>query len=381
MRFRLVAAVLLGCLAAAAQQTLSVEQLASFLRSSVQMMKQGKMTDKEVANFLGRVKLSQRLDDRTVEEMQGFGIGPKTTQALQMLRDHSQMLAAAKPLAAVLPPKPIPPPTSEEQAAVIDDMREYALGYSKNLPDFICTQVTRRFAAAAPGTRYGGAAGGNPSWQKLDELTIRLSYFGQKEDYKLILVNSTPASQDYKNLGGSTSYGDFGSMLKEIFEPGTQARFEWDHWGTLRGQRVMAFSYHVEQSRSQWHILVKDAGLDIVPAYHGLVEVDKDSHAVLRVTLEAENMPASFPVKRAKSILDYDYQDISGRTFLLPLKGQVEMDGGDYLTLNILEFHMYRKYSAESEIKYDADTTAAPPPIPEDKTKETPDTKAPVQKK
>ena len=39
---------------------------------------------------------------------------------------------------------------------------------------------------------------------------------------------------------------------------------------------------------------------------------------------------------------------------------------------------MYRKYSAESEIKYDADTTAAPPPIPDEKTKETPDAKAPA---
>jgi hypothetical protein len=370
MRFRLLAAVFAVSLVATAQQSLSVEQLASFLRSSVSL----KQSDREVASYVSRVKLSQRLDDRAIEEMQGYGIGPKTLQALQALRDRTQALAASQPLEPPVQPRLKPPPSSEEQAAIVSDMREYALSYSRNLPDFICTQVTRRYAAARPGTRYGGPAGHSPSWQKLDELTIRLSYFGQKEDYKLILVNSTPASQDYRNLGGSTSYGDFGSMMKQIFEPATQARFEWDHWGTLRTQPVMAFAYHVEQARSQWHVVVKESGQDVVPAYHGLVYVDPQAHAILRVTLEAEGLPPAFPVKNVKEVLDYDFQEISGRNFLLPLKGEVDMDASDFLTMNILEFHMYRKYSAESEIKYDADIGAAPPPPPisDDKTKETP---------
>lgn len=379
MRFRFLAAVLALSLAATAQQTLSIEQLASFLRSSVAI----KQSDREVAVYVSKIKLSQRLDDRTIEEMRGYGIGPKTVQALEALRDRTQTLAVAKPLEAPLAPKVKPPPTSEEQAAIIDDVREYALNYSKNLPDFICTQVTRRYGALAQGSRYGGPSGGTPSWQKLDELTIRLSYFDQKEDYKLILVNSTPATQNYGQLGGATSTGDFGSMMREIFEPSTEAHFEWDHWGTLRTQPVMAFAYRVDQSRSQWHITVKDTGDHVVPAYHGLVYVDPRAHAILRVTLVADNLPADFPVKSAKEILDYDYQDISGHNFLLPLKGEVDMDSSQILTMNVLEFHMYRKYSAESEIKYDADITAAPPPIADDKTKETPalDCKDPKNKK
>jgi hypothetical protein len=375
MRFRLTAAVFAVCLVASAQQTLSVEQLASFLRSSISL----KQSDKDVASFLSKVKLTQRLDDRAIEEMQGYGIGQKTLHALEELRDRSHDLPAAQPLQPPLPPKPIPPPSSEEQAKTVDDMREYALNYSRNLPDFICTQVTRRYAAAAPGTRYGGPAGGTPSWQKLDELTIRLSYFGQKEDYKLILVNSTPASQDYRNLGGSTSYGDFGTMMKDIFEPESRASFEWDHWGTLDGKLVMAFRYDIEQSRSQWHIMVKDEHADIVPAYHGLVYVNPKTHVIMRVTLVADSLPPSFPVKSAKEILDYRYQEISGHQFLLPLQGEVDMNGGDFLTMNILEFHMYRKYTTESAISYDADITATPPPLPAQK--ETPvDCKDPKNK-
>jgi hypothetical protein len=169
-------------------------------------------------------------------------------------------------------------------------------------------------------------------------------------------------------MGGSKSFGEFGSMLREIFEPSTEARFEWDHWGTLRGKRIMAFAYHVSQSRSQYHLVVEDAKLSIITGYRGLVEVDPDTHVVMRVTTIAENIPADFPIRKAEDVLDYDYQEISGHTFLLPLKSQVLMSGGDVLTRLDEEFRLYRKYSAEAEIKYDTDPI---PPLPDDKTKET----------
>lgn len=369
MLYRLSAAVIAVCLAAMGQ-SLSVEKLIAFLHSSQKLIQEGKMTDRELAGYLSKVKLTERLDDRAIEELQGTGgIGPKTLEALHTLRDRSQALATAKLAPPEPKPVPIPPPSSQEQAAVITEVREYALNYSKTLPDFICTQVTRRFAAPAPGTKYGGAAGSEPTWYALDTLTIKLSYFEQKEDYKLILVNNTMTTQDYKTLGGSTTTGDFGSMMREIFEPATQAHFEWDHWGTLRGRRVLAFSYRVAQSRSQWHI-VYDKKLDIVPAYHGLVYVDKETHEVMRVTLEAEDIPAGFPIRRADTVLDYDYQQLSGKTFLLPLKSTTIMAASDYMTKNDEEFRVYRKYSAESDIKFDS--ADVPAPLPEEKTKETP---------
>jgi len=361
MGFRLLAAVFAVCLAATAQQRLSVEQLASFLRSSAEL----KHTDKEIAGFLAKVKLTEHLDDRAIEEIESYGIGPKTLQALHALRDQSQALAAAKPLEPPAQPTPRPPPSSGEQAAIIAEVREYALNYSKSLPDFICTQVTRRKIAEAPRTRYGGGIGSEPSWQTDNTLTIRLSYFEQKEDYKLILVNSSPTTQDYRTLGGTTSTGEFGSMLRDIFERSTGTQFAWDHWGTLRKRRVMAFAYRVAQSRSQWHINY-ERRLDIVPAYRGLVYVDPDTHVVMRVTLVAEGIPDTFPVRQAETILDYDYTEIASRQFLLPLKAQINMSADGILTRNDVEFRMYRKYSAEAEIRYDI----TPDPLPEEKTKE-----------
>jgi hypothetical protein len=368
MRLRLLAAVFAVALAATAQTPMSVAELYSFVQSSQQFIKQGKMTDRELAAFLSKSKLTERLDDRSVEQMQGLGIGPKTLEALEHLRDQSKTLTAAKPIEPPGPPEQAPPPNSVEQAAIIDHVREYALSYSRQLPDFICTQVTRRYAAPAPGTRAGGRADSEPSYQLLDTLTSRLSYFEQKEEKKLVLVNNSITAQDYKTLGGSTSSGEFGSMLKDIFERATQARFEWDHWGTLRSRLAMVFAYHVDQLHSQWHINY-DRKLDLVPAYHGLIYVDNKTHEILRVTLEAEGIPADFPVRVADTTLDYNYQDISGHTFLLPYTSRIVMSAEGYLTRNDDEFRIYRKYQVESEMKFD---DATPPPLPEDQKKEQP---------
>jgi hypothetical protein len=365
MRFRQLGALLVFCLAAAAQtQTLTLDQLMKFLTSSVEL----KMTDSDVAKFLVKTRLSERLDDVTIEKLLASGIGPKTLNALRTLRDQSESLATAKPVAAE-PKVHLPPaPNAVEQAAIMDEVREYALNYSKSLPNYLVTQVVRRYQAGA-GARY--ARSSEPSWVQVDLLTIRLSYFDQKEEYKLIMHNNNPTQEDFKNVGGATSTGEFGSMLRDIFEPRTHAHFEWDGWARLRDQLVMAFHYNVEQVNSQWGIEYEKKE-HIIPAYSGRILIDKDTHVVLRVTLNADNIPQTFPVRMATTILDYDYTDISGHQFLLPLKSETQMSADGVLSRNDTEFRLYRKYSAEAEIKYDI----TPDAIPSDQTKETPATKA-----
>jgi hypothetical protein len=340
-----------------------VDKLVSFLKSSVEL----KTPDSDIAKYLKNVKLTDKLTDRTIEELLAAGIGPKTRDALNLLRDRSSTLGVAAPVAKPEGPKLPPAPDAAEQAEIIRDVREYALNYTKGLPNFLCTQVTRRKAAGEPGSRYAMRGATEPAFQTLDTLTVRLSYFEQKEDMKLIMVNNNPTTQNYQTLGGATSSGEFGSLMLSIFEPQTQTTFAWDHWATLRGKLVMAFHYNVEQSHSQWGVDYERRE-HIYPAYSGLIYLDKDIHVVMRITLNADNIPPTFPIRLAHTILDYDYQDISGHEYLLPLKAQIDMSADNVLTRNETEFRLYRRYSAESEIKYDI----TPDPLPDDKTKEAP---------
>src|SRR3954468_12765539 len=96
MRFRLLAAVFAVSFVAMGQ-SLSVDKLIAFLQSSEKLIKEGKMTDRELAGYLAKVKLTERLEDRTIEDLQGsVGLGPKTLEALHSLRDHSQAFVSAK---------------------------------------------------------------------------------------------------------------------------------------------------------------------------------------------------------------------------------------------------------------------------------------------
>jgi hypothetical protein len=343
---------LLMCLGVWAQSKLTIEQLVSLVKSSIEL----KHPDKKVAEYLRNVKLANKLDDQIVVELQTLGAGPKTIEALRDLEEASKNLPPAGPRVAEPPPPVIPPPSSLEQEKVLNKVRGYALNYVKTLPDFICTQVTRRYIDPS----------GLEFWQRQDVLTARLTYFEQKENYKLVLVNGTMTEQPYESVGGAISTGEFGSLMREIFEDATEAKFQWERWATLRGKRAHVFSYRVTQPHSQWRIDYEHTD-HIYPAYHGLIYVDRDTLAVMRITLEADDIPASFPIQRASTILDYDYTKISNQEHMLPLKAVIRMRQGKFLVKNEVEFRLYRKFSAEAIITFDT-----PEPLPEEKTTEQP---------
>ncbi len=342
-------------LAAAADMSLTVEKLKAFIASTIQL----KQPDAQVAQYLRHVKLTEKLDDRTVEELQSEGAGLKTVAALRELVEASAKLPEPTPPA----PKPVyvpkPPPSSVEQAKIVDEAREYVMNYTKGLPNFICVQVTRR---------YVDASGTGTQWSHRDTITSKLSYDGQKEDYQVALVNNLPVTNmTMEQLGGTTSAGEFGTMMKEIFEPESHATFSWDHWATLRGRLTYVFAYDIEQQYSKYHIEDKDTKRDIVPAYRGLVYVDRDTTMVTKVTLNPYNLPADFPIRNVHAALDYDLAKISDGQYMLPLKAELTSRVDRYATKNDIEFRLYRKFETGSTIKFDT-----PDALPDDATKDKP---------
>ncbi len=363
MRVRLVLAALLVCACALAQQSLTLEQLLSFVRSSVKM----KMPDKEIATYLAKVKLSEHLDERTIEDLQGEGAGPKTVAALDALANATASLPKAQPKAAPPPPPPTaPPPSSEEQQAIISEIRDEAMNYSKHLPDFICTQVTRKYIAQT----------GQDDFHPHETVLEHLTYYDQEEHYKVTMVNDHVVDLSHEAVGGASSAGDFGTMMRVTLWPKADALIEFDHWGTLRGNLCYVFSYRITSGNSDYSIEFNRSDR-IVVAYKGLIYVDKkthlildrETHPILRLTLEAIDIPPSFPVQEASERLDYGYQNLSGHEFLLPLKAQVYMRHSRERSRNDIEFRLYQKYSADAVIQFDTET---PAPLPDDQTKEQP---------
>ena len=337
-----------------AQRQMTVSQLRTFIRSSIQM----KNDDRQVADFVRKVKLKDRLDARIIEDLQGLGAGPRTISALKELATLSVKLPNAPTPEAPTAIATIPAPDSIEQKRILAEVTKKAREYNDSLPNFICTQVTRRHADPT----------GQENWRTVDVIQERLSYFDHMEDYKVVLYNNQPVTNvDHNQLGGATSSGEFGTMLAEIFAPGTNTEFEWERWATLRGKRMHVFAFQVPQRYSKYSIMHVESGRRIIAGYHGLVYADRDSKQVMRIKLDADGIPPDFPIQRVSLDLNYDVTTIADQEFVLPLKAELRSAQGRYLNWNETEFHLYRKFGTDTSITFEPVGE-----IPEDRIKEQP---------
>jgi len=346
--------------AAASDMTMSVDQLNSFIKSSVQKH----YPDKQVADYLKHVRLSNQLDDRAIEDLQGLGAGPKTVAALKDLRESTAKLPPPPVVAPKAPPKPLDPPDSIEQAKLIDAAREYALNYEKTLPNFICAEVQRRYVDFL---HRDVKSLDDPNWRLTDTITTKLTYFDHNEKYEVQMVNNTSVvNSSLDHLGGAISRGEFGSMMRYIFDRDSEARFEWDHWGTLRGRPAYVFSFDISQEHSKYQILW-DNSLELRPAYRGKIFLDKETNMIVRIVETPYDIPSTYPVHAVTDTLDFDFVKIGDSEYLVPMKAVILSATSKYLARNDKEFRLYRKFGAEATIKFET-----PDPLPPEKTQEKP---------
>jgi hypothetical protein len=332
-----------------AQRTMTVAQLEGFIKSSVEQ----KLDDKQVAEALRRTRLSEKLDQKTLGMLMSLGAGPRTSAELREMADTSAGLPAPPPpvetAAAIPKPARISTltPTPDQQKEILGGIRDYALNYTANLPNFLCNQITHRQV---------DQTGSGDHYREMDKLQEQLTYFEHRETYKVMAVNGQMVSnKDHLKLGGAISSGEFGSMMYEIFEPQTDTEFTFDHVGTWDGKRVNEFRYRVQKELSHYSIYHEGVNRTIIAGYHGLIYAAADSNAVVRITLECEEIPHDFPVQDIKLDLRYGIAKISDQEYMVPVKWDMRSRDGKYLSWNSAEFALYRKFETTSTLKFDTD--------------------------
>ena len=341
--------------AALSQTSMTVAQLVGFIKSSVELHED----DRKLADMVKKLRLTNQLDAHTVETLQTLGAGRLTMAALRTLITDSASLpaapapAAAPKVAATPALAPMVAPDAAQQKEILAAVTENALNYSDSLPNFICLQVTQRYVDRSGGDHFVAT----------DKIAERLSYFEHKEDYKVISVNDAPVTnRKHEQLGGATSSGEFGTMLREIFDPQSQTEFQWERWGKLRDHIMHVYSFRVRLENSQYHITAEEVKRTVTVGYHGLIYADRDSRSVMRITMEADDIPADFPIRSASETLDYDTIAISGEKFILPLKVEMQMRDGKSAMKNQAAFRLYNKFGADTSITFDTPDAAAPEP-------------------
>lgn len=338
MRLRFHVALFAACLSAGAQKAGTVSDLVAEVRAGVQRNR----GDSRMAKDLRRVQLSERLDDRTIETLESEGAGPETVQQLLLLRDRSSRLP--RPATPAIPEPPAPSPA--EQVQIWNAAHDNALSYTASLPDFICDEVVRRYTD--PNEK--GA------WRLADTLVLKLTYFDRQEEYKLMTVNNRSTGLSYEQMRGAITEGEFGSMLAAIFSLKSRTNRTWDHWTLLRSRPTHVYSFSIATANSDYQITSGTDGRGdqrLRVGQHGYVYVDASTKMVVRLTAVADGFPVNFSVQNVNLQLDYDFIDVGGSHYLLPLHSETLLYAPPFQHRNETDFLMYRKFSADTTITYD----------------------------
>ena len=234
------------------------------------------------------------------------------------------------------------PPSADASARdeYIEKAREVAFNFSETLPAYSVKQFTTRFQSDNP----------RVNWQPIDNISTEVVYENGKENYKNILVNGKPPKGKVED-SGSWSTGEFASVLRDIFSPASAADFRPSGAATIVNRSTKVYKFVVEQENSHWRIVAP--GQFYFPAYKGTMWIDKETFRVLRIEMQARNMPKEFSFDTIESTLDYDFIRLgSSNTYLLPVHAEnlICVRHSSTCSKNIIDFRNYRKFGAESTI-------------------------------
>ncbi|MEW6733567.1 MAG: hypothetical protein AB1489_19720 [Acidobacteriota bacterium] len=322
----------------------------------LQAAKRREILQGDVAAEIQERGVSFQLTDSLLDEFRRAGAKSIVIDALLRANTRQSATPAAE---EDLPPTPPSQPIDKSRPAdieqelaslpVIEQARYHALSYTQELPNFIVHQRVKRYIREP--------AGGQ--WQLRDTLDLEVTYeVNRGEQYKLQSINGQPTRGNYKDVGGASSAGEFGSLLVALFAPKSKAEFQRGPAERINGRAATVYDFHVPTATSSNQITESTSGQTVVSGYRGSVWIDQETKRVLRIEQSADDIPASFPITVAESAVDYSWVEISGKRFLLPQRAELII-GSEQRRLysrNVIEFSDYRKFEVDVRLSGSEET-------------------------
>jgi hypothetical protein len=134
-----------------------------------------------------------------------------------------------------------------------------------------------------------------------------------------------------------------------------QAQFAWDRTEEIGGRRACVFRYRVAEETSTLAMEVNQQSVTL--GHHGFVHADCETGSVLRIEIETDPAWVWLGGRRneigAKVDLRYGMASIGAKEFLVPIEAVEIARFGGTLSKADVKFQNYRKYDADSSIKFD----------------------------
>lgn len=308
----LFSAALLAC----AAEHLTVEQLERKLAAE-----HGKR-DPDLAQQLGGIELSERLNSTRLTKIQEGVSGEKSRMALLVLADASAFL----PLPATEIPATAAPDTNT-QNLILARAAEYLAASVHKLPDFFARQTTRRFhdlKVSNPSSTSEPDIFEHQAFRPLDNFSDTVYYRNGQE---LEETNQEQSGIKPRPRNGLVNWGVFGQLQRIVVTDIYKGKMEWSHWEKRSSGPVAVFQYSIPRERSNYIVnyccigLPNEAWHDFqsIPPFHGEIAIDPDSGAVYRLVLVTDLSPSDLII-RAGITVEYEPVEIGGKLYICSAK-------------------------------------------------------------
>jgi len=233
---------------------------------------------------------------------------------------------------------------SQRSQEVLDRARKWALSFTVNLPDFVCTQITKR---------SDNQGEEDSALKKRHDIVTKVQFVDGAESYLTLTVDGKPSETHIREISGM---GEFGSTLQTLFQPGSPARFFHQGDSLVDGQPAVVYAVTHPSGYQLYTGVLHDGTLQnfVRVGYEGQIHVAKESSAVLRIVGEQIfGVPADFPVRQARFQIDYGPVDIEGSTYWLPLSSRDFLVGRrGWINQNENKWMNYRRFATKTTLDF-----------------------------
>jgi hypothetical protein len=229
----------------------------------------------------------------------------------------------------------------------IDKARVAAVEMTQSLPNFLVHQTTTRYYNGVPGPKIKG--------RKLDVVSLDLITENDRVRFQNMLINGKKPTVP-PEATGSWSIGEYSSTVTVILQSRSKAKFKAEGQATIASRTSLKYFFVVDEAHSRW--LLINHSQRYMPAYSGNIWFDEETARVLRVEVNTDSTPLGFPIERVSSAVEYAFFRLGSQQFLLPAHAEVvNCDRGKAISCsrNEIEFSGYRKFSADSTIRFEKD--------------------------
>jgi len=220
-------------------------------------------------------------------------------------------------------------------------------------PNYTCLETIERSRRSGKSKRF----------QLVDALHLEVAVVEGKELF------SWPGEREFKDRdlrelapSGAIGNGSFALHARSVFLSGTPL-ITYRGEETIDGRAVSRYDYQVPQFRSGYRIRI--GHLEGITGYRGSFWNDIETLDLLRLDVEAMDIPPHLPLRATTDSMRYERVPIGESTFLLPKSSQMimeDLDGGQ--SRNAISFSRCRQYAGESTLSFDEAPAGEVPPTP-----------------